>query len=59
MWEAASPAQWRAGEGGRPGIVPCRREMKRMALRFGLSSGLEENVRRGAARWPWEQMPVN
>lgn len=38
------PGKGGVGGGGRPGIVPCRRELERMALRFGLSSGLAENV---------------
>lgn len=41
------------GVGGRLVIVPFRRGLEIIALRFGLSSGLAEDMRRGAEWRAW------
>ena len=42
-----------AGVGGRLVVVPFRRGLEIIVLRFGLSSGVAEDMRRGAEWRAW------
>lgn len=58
MWELSKPCtmagQRRLGVGGRLLIVPFRRGLEIIVLRFGLSSGVAEDMRHGAEWRAWK-----